>query len=489
MISKDIIKNSLNAALSQTGNAKTVEVATETISQFSALVESKPASVGELTNGIQIVAQDALNELASTTDPVVGKMTASVPGVTVTESSSLTSEISTLTGKSASNGFLKSVTTSASPKGLQQTLKNATSANQSQINNLLKKASTLPSVVEKAAVLSESPTGISGNLINQIKSQKSELKQLIGNPEDLLKTPAGLENSPFNQLANFVGNLVGFKPITSIGKEIKNIFDTDAETYLGGGLNVIDKFDTSNNPRKLVDEFGRTDLSNQVSTSPLVPSNVKITSVPEVIGEVGTFNGRNTPNSYEFTFIETVEELALELRNSERPFSRVTIIPSFDWSDTDFSVEGWHKVQSKAKNKDKTDGVFFHYLIRKDGRIQRARPIDIDPVFNTSKYNQTNAFYIMVASGYSVPHGTEGAKADFKLTPTVSTQLKIFFDTLFRLFPGLPVTASDQMSEMGFELDSMIRSVFGKVNPNYTLPLKGDPPLTRTDIVKARANG
>lgn len=489
MISKDIIKNSLNAALSQTGNAKTVEVATETISQLSAFVESKPASVGELTNGIQIVAQDALNELASTTDPVVGKMTASVPGVTVTELSSLTSEISTLTGKVASSGFLKSVTTSISPEAIQQTLKEATSANQSQINDLLKKTSTIPSVVEKAAVLSESPTGISGNVINQIKSQKSQLKQLMGNPAELLKTPAGLENSPFNQLANFIGNLSGFKPITNIGKEIKNVFDTDAETYLGGGLNVIDKFDTSINPRKLVDEFGKTDLSNQVSTSPLVPSNVKITSVPEVIGEVGTFNGRNTPDSYEFTFIETVEELALELRNSERPFSRVTIVPSFDWSDTDFSTRDWHNVQSKAKNASNTDGVFFHYLIRKDGRIQRGRPIDLDPVFNNSKYNQTNAFYVMVASGYSVPHGTEGAKADFKLTPTVSTQLKIFFDTLFRLFPGLPVSANDQMIELGIEFDSMIRSVFGKVNPNYITPLKGEPPLTRTDIVKARVNG
>lgn len=489
MISKDIIKDNLNAALSQTGNQKTIEVASTTVSQFSALVESKAGSVGELTNGIKIVAQDALNELAPSTDPVVGKMTSSVPGVTVTETSSLTSEISTLTGKTASNGFLKSVTTSVSPKGIQQTLKNTTSANTSQINRVLKEASTNPSVVEAAAVLSDTPEGVSGNVINQIKTQKSQLKQFMGNPADLLKTPSGLDNSPFNQLANFVGKSLGFNPITSLGKEIKNVFDTDAETYLGGGLNVLDKFDTSNNPRKLVNEFGITDLSNQVSTSPLIAENVKITSVPEIVGEVGVFNGRETPDNYEFTFIETVEELALELRNSERPFSRVTIVPSFDWSDTDFSARDWHNVQSKAKNASNTDGVFFHYIIRKDGRIQRGRPIDLDPVFNNSKYNQTNAFYVMVASGYSVPHGTEGAKADFKLTPTVSTQLKIFFDTLFRLFPGLPVSANDQMIELGIEFDSMIRSVFGKVNPNYITPLKGEPPLTRTDIVKARANG
>lgn len=485
MLNLDRLNNELKSVLNKTGVDKLGSIASETTSQFDSLNKSKAASVGSTVSGIKVVAQDPLNSAAATKEPVVGKLTQNVPGVNVTETSSETSNISTLTGKTASNGFLKSVTTSTSPKAIRETLKRTTSAKENQIESVLQSASTNPSAVSLANRLDQSPFGLSNKFIEQTKIQKLSLNNLLGNPAALLSTPPALDNLPFNQLANFVSKVSGFNPITSIGNSLKSVFDTEAQTYLGGGLNIVDKFDTSNNPKKIIDEFGNTDISSQINTSPLLQDNVTINRVPEQIGDASKWTGSTTSDDT-FTFVETAEELSLEIRNSVRDFSHVVVDFTMEFLDDDFSSKDFQQVYSNNEAISKGyNGLPFHYLIRKNGSIQRGIPIDVETTYPGGEYNYEKSVVVFISGGYKVPRDTENAEPELFLTSKSSEGLFFFLDVMYRMFPGIPIFADNDALDVGFDIEGFILGSFGKQNPNVTRPATGST-LTRTNVVEAR---
>ena len=483
------LNKSLKTALNETGEPLVTSAATKAKELNDSFIKSPSAVVGDVKSGIKVVSEDPINSGAATKEPVVGKITENLSGINVIESSSQSSSISTLTGKTATNGLLKSVTTSISPRAVKSTLKNTTSASSSEINKFIENVSTDPTNVSSASLLNESPQGISKDFLSSVSEQRGQFANLIGNPTDLLKTPTGLLNQPFNQLANFIGKQLGFDPLKNLGREVSNLFDTDAQVYLGGGLRVTDKFDTNlDNPRKFIDEFGVSNVSDQVDGSPNIGSNVKISSIPEVVGEVGEFNGVDTPDSYKFTFVETAEELALEFKNAKREFSFVFMNPSYDYTDTMATAEKAMRFSKRtgSLNEITSGGLLWHYFFRKDGNLQRGKPLDVDTNVTGTDYNLSNGILINVSAGYDVPIFTEGAQPTFELTPAVKKQMRLFFDVLYRFFPGIPILTADGFQEKGITFDSYVLSTFGKKNPNVKLKTNTEDALTRKEVVEAR---
>ena len=159
-----------------------------------------------------------------------------------------------------------------------------------------------------------------------------------------------------------------------------------------------------------------------------------------------------------------------------------------EYQDDNFSVEDFQKELSTADSiNEGYDGVNFHYLIRKDGTIQRGRPIDIEPKQPGSEFNIEKSLIVAISAGYDAPFGTEGAELSFKLSSNLSLQLWLFLDVVFRMFPGLPIFADEILVNIGFDVESYILSGWGKYNPNVTRPSNTLSALNRSFVVLAKA--
>ena len=93
---------------------------------------------------------------------------------------------------------------------------------------------------------------------------------------------------------------------------------------------------------------------------------------PKPIGEeVSKWSGRTSPLDV-FTFVSSVEELNAEIQMISREISEVVIHATETTTDKDIGAIEINNIQSKLGH----DGIGYHYVIRRDGRLQRGRPVD-----------------------------------------------------------------------------------------------------------------
>ena len=125
----------------------------------------------------------------------------------------------------------------------------------------------------------------------------------------------------------------------------------------GVANNFITEFtNISNNSSDLIN-FLQTELSENVISSVTGDTSIKSTIQSNlgssfkssllsdnsvIVNSVGSFNGKFTPDDYEFTFVNTVEELLLEFRNSEREFSQIIIDFTDEFVDDNFNAKDFH---------------------------------------------------------------------------------------------------------------------------------------------------
>ena len=171
---------------------------------------------------------------------------------------------------------------------------------------------------------------------------------------------------------------------------------------------------------------------------------------------------------YKFTRVGGVEELESEFRSATRDITEVVVHWTAHFMNQDIGAEeihGQHKQQG-------WDGCGYHYIIRKDGTIERGRPINKQGAH--AKANGHNEYSIGIAfvGGYTVnsnsglanpPYGSES------LNDEQMKSLKMFLNAFYKVWPGGQVwghsdTDPTQKVDPGFSVTDFIRSRFGKEN-------------------------
>jgi len=384
--------------------------------EFLSIFESKGKEVGEIEKGLKVIADEGLGLAKETLAPIVGKLTEDV-AVDLKKISTQKGNISTITGQAVDNGFLESAISNINTVGIEKTLK---------------------------------------ELSNNTEGINSALQSFAGEAETALTSL--LNNSSIEGLAkDFV------KEFSAIQEKVPDL-TTFLQNELQTSITNATTGDTS------VKSTIQSNLGNNFKSTELADKTV-------VVNSTGLFSGKNTPANYEFTYVNTVEELALELRNSERPFSQIIIEFTGEYVDDNFDASDFHNLYSSIEysggDDEETlaldpgkgfDGIPYHYLIRKDGRIQRGRPLDIETI-SPGLINYSNSIVVAVPGGYNVPIGTDRAK----LSPNSGTisswySLNQFLDTAYTMFPGIQVFASTELSDIGWSSDVYIESIFGKRN-------------------------
>ena len=171
---------------------------------------------------------------------------------------------------------------------------------------------------------------------------------------------------------------------------------------------------------------------------------------------------------YKFTRVNGLEELEAEFRSATRDITEVVVHWTAHFINQDIGAEeihGQHKQQG-------WDGIGYHYIIRKDGTIERGRPINKRGAH--AKANGHNEFSIGIGfvGGYTVnsnsglanpPYGSES------LNDEQMKALKMFFNAFYKVWPGGQAwghndTDPTQKSDPGFSVPEFVRSNFGKEN-------------------------
>ena len=328
---------------------------------------------GDVVAGFKSIGISTTDNDTQTFDPIPALMTGAVPGLTTLSTSTQSSNISTLTGKTISNGLTKAVIASGNPEGIRKALEQSISASIPQMTTALQSATDAANRGTIAAVVQSDLK----TLMNTVSSSFTKL----------LKAASSGENSLLNMLQIFVAKIAG---------NDKTLRTDD----------IVVEDDTS--------------VSSTTRTYTLEASSKN-------------WNYSTTPKTFRFEPVSTEEELELELSNVKRDITEAVI----DWTGTFSDIN----ITAKDIHEDlhKSTGIQYHYIIQRDGTLQRGRPISI--ATDKSFISNHSSFSVLVGfvGGYNAMRGTENPDFYLSYKSLTSAQLLSFDQfcrSFYRAIPG-----------------------------------------------------
>jgi len=433
-IAKEILNGNLST-FQQIGNIVELE-AKALDSQIERLsVEGAPMGevIGTVLGGFQSLTENIKENIGVTDEPVIAEMTSSVPSITVTKTSNKTSEITTLTGKPATNGFLNAVIVSGNPKGINQSLKNVIKAKDNQIKTALEQSSPIP---EKATTSVEKD--ISTDVANTAQKIVQKSMQELGNPVQS-DSKVG-----FGSLGTSFGNLLG-----AIAGKIRNVGTTNkvgvSVPSFPGEVIIPPEY---SDPGNIIEENGNTNLTNVVAKGNSASKQITLSDIPfNAIVAGNEFLGALTPDNYVFEVVDTLEELEFDLKNSTRTITTAVIDWSSTWSNNYYEAKDIQRLQVQDSvlkfgptypvTSGVEGGIQWHYVIQKDGTIQRGRPISVASGKNTKWYNYS--VYVGFVAGYTVPRKVPNQDlylSSASITPDQWMSFNSFISAFYKVYPG-----------------------------------------------------
>ena len=202
--------------------------------------------------------------------------------------------------------------------------------------------------------------------------------------------------------------------------------------------------------------------------------------------------GGSTGQSWAFTYISSLEELEAELRSATREITETVIHWTANYTNqATVGAEQIHNVHLQRG----FSGCGYHYIIKRDGRIQRGRPLNRQGAHALDFGHNRYSIGISHVAGYNCTSGTPNPNryisSDSINTAQWSAQ-RAFLTAFYRVFPGGQVLGHYQCTtsgkvDPGFDVDAYIRNTFNKTNAlqyanNYR-------PLSRQQLIVSRTYG
>jgi len=209
---------------------------------------------------------------------------------------------------------------------------------------------------------------------------------------------SGFQRSAQNVMAHKESNTF-FGKLTRIGSKLIDKLDVFDDNQKEAFSNVFD-----GNVPSMVEAGGKTNLNRLTQKGSLL----KTVSEPQKnkpLEEQNSFDGFNTPEDYQFTYVSSIEELTLELFKSRRGPTNIgedsirglilghsgELYGPEEKVDANFIHEENKRLDAQDLGLDEVSGdnainygIQSHYIITRAGNIQRGRPTGIvrDPQFD-----------------------------------------------------------------------------------------------------------
>ena len=272
-----------------------------------------------------------------------------------------------------------------------------------------------------------------------------------------------------------------------IGGKMKSIVDqeTTSTSPLDFKNAVKDKAEKSGVPKDEIDTatgtIDRTDkeiksLNTTIAGQMVLDAEFYDPPIP--IGEEITKWSGKTSGDDVFTYVSSVEELNSEIHAISRPLSEIVIHATETATDKDIGAIEINNIQSQLGH----DGIGYHYVIRRDGRLQRGRPADRLGDHTSVNNHNKHSLGIVLVGGINVATGDTdalGNRSSSAFTREQYTTLERFCQAFYSRYPGGNVFGHNDLdaeeSDPYFDVQEYTETVFRKQLNGITDPLKDEP--------------
>lgn len=437
-----------------------------------------------------------------------------VPGINLRTSISDSADLDAITGGGTSSGSRTRIYGAGSPAAAASAISTVTERPVDEVQELTSSLATPAFKTDVSNLSGILSVGVGNPLLSAISGVNSQINNLLGLNTGSLVLDIILKNDKTVQ-----EQLAALELEKSDEEEvIRLISDNKRDEAIEYVLDLQDSngfteaeieeiiLTVNVDPSKIVTPF-RTTPRTPLAAGTSSPDGAALTTVPafnsntsspicytlhdrtNTSGAIGGYTGSTAEEfdtSY-FTYIDTQEELIAELRSATREITTIISHYTDTYNNQDIGAEEvheWHLINGWA-------GCGYHYIIRRDGRLQRGRPLNrIGAHADDNGFNRYTIGISMVG-GINAPSGTPDPwryRGPESLTPKSMATHKMFYDAFFEVFPGGQAWGhqdiTDNRVDPGFSISDYIRNNFGKVNLTSTPKLTG--PATPADIAAGR---
>lgn len=186
---------------------------------------------------------------------------------------------------------------------------------------------------------------------------------------------------------------------------------------------------------------------------------------------------------FTFTFVSSVEELRSELRKVTRDVTEVVV----HWTDTFVNANiGSEEINQRHLGLG-MKGIGYHYVIRRDGSLQRGRPVNEDGDHCDTNGHNSNSIGIAFVGGLNCASGNPNPTRFRSAASLTRSQLNTFEEfcrAFYQVNPGGQILGHNEIDpneeDPGFEVIEYCKNVFGKESL-FNDPTK-DKPFTRATL-------
>ena len=209
-------------------------------------------------------------------------------------------------------------------------------------------------------------------------------------------------------------------------------FKNDVEKNLDENGATAEEKDDTLNKIDLVDKLVK-ELNPTISGTLVKDADFYGEPVP--IGEnIPKWAGERTGDDA-FTYVASVEELNSEMMSISRRISEVVIHATETAENKNIGSIEINNIHKQLGH----DGIVYHYVIRRDGRLQRGRPADRKSDHTAKESHNNFSLSIALVGGINLPTGDVNPldnRSESGFTREQFTTLERFIEAFFMKVPG-----------------------------------------------------
>lgn len=338
------------------------------------------------------------------------------------------------------------------------------SAFNGDIKNIIKKADTALG----AAIKIDNISGL-GLLQDTKLSVLNHIEETVNNVAGKILNPLEKINVITNiKLQNYNGAINQIQRIASKKSKLTNIADA-TQDVLGISQSALQD----------IIQLQTTDISSNLVRDDVASSNQTSTSYISQIGKhAAAWGGKSTTIStsraanqadgdYAFSRVITLEELVAEFNSVKREITEIVV----HWTEhfLDQPHAGAREVHEIANNLN-LDGCNYHYIIKKNGNLERGRPVEIEGQHTDGhdKFSIAIAF-IGGMNCYSTQDPTTFEYGPESLTPIQYETFNYILTAFYKIWPGGQAFGHseidpDVFQDPGFSVEDYVKNKFSKIN-------------------------
>ena len=196
--------------------------------------------------------------------------------------------------------------------------------------------------------------------------------------------------------------------------------------------------DGKTNPETSQDDLDRIDdLASQLNAtiSGSLVRDADFYGEPVKLGDnIPKWAGERTGDEA-FTYVASVEELNSEMMSISRKISEVVIHATETAENKNIGSIEINNIHKQLKH----DGIVYHYVIRRDGRLQRGRPADRISEHTAKESHNNFSLSVALVGGINLPTGDVNPldnRSETAFTREQYTTLERFLEAFFVKVPG-----------------------------------------------------